>query len=109
MVNVTSLSRSGEIFITLGTDTWPDETASRRLQEVVVMVMTDEDDVFSVYRGPRRHERVLHPGWDSHPVRHNSHRLILQTEGKTNRNNTRSAMSTGQSCSLWLHECSAES
>lgn len=27
---------------------------------------------------------MLHPGWDSDPLRHHSHRLVLQTEGKTN-------------------------
>lgn len=35
---------------------------------------------------------MLHPGWDSHPLRHHSHRLVLQTEGKTNRNNTHTTM-----------------
>ena len=44
---------------------------------------------FSVCRGHQRHERVFHPGWDSHPLRRHSHRPILQTEGKTNWNKIR--------------------
>lgn len=51
------------------------------ISEAVVM-MNDEDDVFCVCRGHSRHEHMLHLGWDSHPVRHYSHRVILQAEGK---------------------------
>lgn len=35
-------------------------------------------------RGHERHERVLHPGWDSRFIRCHSHSFILQTESKAN-------------------------
>lgn len=58
-----------------------------------------DDGVFSVYRGHWRHGDMLHPGWDSHRLRHHSYRLILQTEGKTNRKKTHATMMKMQNCS----------
>lgn len=46
------------------------------------MMKNGDDDVFCVHRGPPRDGRMLHPGWNPHPLWHYSHRFILQTEGK---------------------------
>lgn len=46
------------------------------------MMKNGDGHVLCVHRGPPRHEYLLHPGWNPHPLRHYSHRLILQIEGK---------------------------